>query len=128
MIAKIVVRYADGKVVKGTTEDLAANKMLFHLTETETANRYEVNVEQLKAIFFVKSFQGNHEYQERLDVERVGLGKKIKVRFKDGETLVGYTQGFSPARATFIVFPCDPNSNNERAFVVTAATEKVEFV
>ncbi|MBJ6799857.1 DUF6982 domain-containing protein [Geomonas propionica] len=128
MIAKIVVRYADGNVVKGTTEDLAANKMLFHLTEAETAKRYEVNVEQLKAIFFVKSFQGNQEYQERLDVERVGLGKKIKVSFKDGETLVGYTQGFSPARATFIVFPCDPDSNNEKVFVVTAAAEKVEFV
>lgn len=128
MIARIVVRYADGKVVKGTTEDLAANKMLFHLTEAETAKRYEVSVEQLKAIFFVKSFQGNNEYQERLDVERVGLGKKIKVCFKDGETLVGYTQGFSPARATFIVFPCDPDSNNEKVFVVTAATERVEFV
>ncbi|MBJ6752129.1 DUF6982 domain-containing protein [Geomonas anaerohicana] len=128
MIAKIVVRYADGRVVKGTTEDLAANKMLFHLTEAETGKRYEVNVDQLKAIFFVKSFEGNHEYQERLDVDRVGLGKKIKVCFKDGETLVGYTQGFSPARATFIVFPCDPDSNNEKVFVVTAAADKVEFV
>ncbi|MBU5612940.1 DUF6982 domain-containing protein [Geomonas azotofigens] len=128
MIAKIVVRYADGRVVKGTTEDLAANKTLFHLTEVETGKRYEVNVEELKAIFFVKSFQGNAEHQERLDVERVGLGKKIKVSFKDGETLVGYTQGFSPARATFIVFPCDPASNNERVFVVTAAAGNVEFV
>ncbi|MBU5638972.1 hypothetical protein KOM00_19820 [Geomonas sp. Red69] len=128
MIAKIVVRYADGRVVKGTTEDLAANKGLFHLTEADTGKRYEVNVEQLKAIFFVKNFQGNSEYQERLDVERVGLGKKIKVSFKDGETLVGYTQGFSPARATFIVFPCDPESNNEKVFVVTAAAGKVEFV
>ncbi|QXE92722.1 DUF6982 domain-containing protein [Geomonas subterranea] len=128
MIAKIVVRYADGKVVKGTTGDLAANKMLFHLTEAETGKQYEVSVDSLKAIFFVKSFQGDPQYQERLDVERVGLGKKIKVSFKDGETLVGYTQGFSPARATFIVFPCDPDSNNEKVFVVTAAAAKVEFI
>ncbi|GFO65090.1 DUF6982 domain-containing protein [Geomonas paludis] len=128
MIAKIVVRYADGRVVKGTTEDLAANKMLFHLAEAETGKRYEVNVADLKAIFFVKNFQGNSEYQEQLDVERVGLGKKIRICFKDGETLVGYTQGFSPARATFIVFPCDPDSNNEKVFVVTAAADKVEFV
>lgn len=128
MIAKIVVRFADGRVVKGTTEDLAANKVLFHLTEAETGKRYEISTEELKAIFFVKSFQGNPEHREKLDVERVGLGKKIKVSFKDGETIVGYTQGFSPARATFIVFPCDPESNNEKVFVVTAATAKVEFI
>lgn len=128
MIAKIVVRFADGRVVKGTTEDLAANKALFHLTEAETGKRYEVNTEELKAIFFVKSFEGRAEYHEKQDVERVGLGKKIRVSFKDGETVVGYTQGFSPARATFIVFPCDPDSNNEKVFVVTAATAKVEFI
>jgi len=128
VIAKIVVRFADGRVVKGTTEDLATNKALFRLTEAETGKRHEINIQELKAVFFVKSFEGRPEYQERLDVERVGLGKKIEVSFKDGETLVGYTQGFSPTRATFIVFPCDPDSNNERVYVMTAAASKIEFV
>lgn len=128
MIAKIVVRFADGRVIKGTTEDLATNKALFRVTEYETGKRHDINVQELKAIFFVKSFDGNPEHQEKLDVERVGLGKKIRVSFKDGETLIGYTQGFSPARATFIVFPCDPDSNNEKVFVMTAAAGKIEFL
>ncbi|TGU71480.1 hypothetical protein E4633_14270 [Geomonas terrae] len=128
MIAKIVVRYADGRLAKGTTEDLAANKELFHLTESGSGKRHEINVGALKAIFFVKSFEGKSEYQERLDVERVGMGKKIRVSFKDGETLIGYTQGFSPARATFIVFPCDPDSNNEKVFVITQAASNIEFI
>lgn len=128
MINKIVVRFADGRVAKGTTEDLATNKVLFRLTEAETGNRMEINIDCLKAIFFVKTFDGRPEYSEKHDVERFGLGKKIKVSFSDGETLVGYTQGFSPTRASFIVFPCDPDGNNEKVFVITAAAKKVEFI
>lgn len=128
MLNKIVVRYADGRIVKGTTENFFPNKLTFHLTAIGSGDRQEINVTDLKAIFFVKSFEGHPDYQEKLDVERVGLGKKIKVEFMDGETLVGYTQGFSPERASFIIFPCDPESNNERAFVITAATRKVHFI
>jgi len=75
----------------------------------------------------VKSFEGNPAYQEKTDIERVGLGKKIKVLFKDGETLVGYTQGYTPNRDIFIVFPADPDSNNEKVFVVTKSTNSVSF-
>ena len=128
MVAKIVVRYADGRVAKGTTGDLATNKVLFHLTEAGSGRQFEINIAELKAIFFVKDFEGSPEYRERLDTERVGLGRKIRVCFQDGETLVGYTQGFSPTRATFIVFPCDHDSNNEKVFVVTAAASRVEFL
>jgi hypothetical protein len=88
----------------------------------------EINTIQLKAVYFVKSFEGKPDYQKRNDVERVGLGKKIKVEFKDGETLVGYTQGYAPNRDIFIVFPCDPESNNDRVFVMTKATATVAFV
>ena len=128
MLNKIVVRYADGRVAKGTTENFFPNKLTFHLTQSGSGDRQEISVTDLKAIFFVKSFDGNPGHDERYDVERVGLGKKIKVEFMDGETLVGYTPGFSPERASFIVFPCDPDSNNEKAFVITAATKKVQFI
>ena len=49
-------------------------------------------------------------------------------RFKDGETQVGYTQGFSPSRPGFFFFPADPDGNNKRIFVVNAATSDVRFV
>ena len=128
MLNKIVVRYADGRIAKGTTENFFPNKSTFHLTASGSGERQEINVTDLKAIFFVKSFDGNPGHDEKLDVERVGLGKKLMVEFMDGETVVGYTQGFSPDRASFIVFPCDPESNNEKVFVVTAATKKVHFI
>lgn len=125
---RIIARFTDGKILKGTTNDLLPNKSVFHLSENDTGAIHKIDIIQLKAIYFVKSFEGNKEYQEKCDVERVGMGKKILVSFKDGETLVGYTQGYSANRSLFIVFPCDPGSNNEKVFVVTGATEKVTFL
>jgi len=125
---RIIVRFTDGKIQKGTTVDLLPNKSVFHLNENETGAIHKIDIVNLKAIYFVKSFGGNKDYQDKNDIERVGLGKKIRVSFKDGETLVGYTQGYSANRSLFIVFPCDPDSNNEKVFVVTGATDNVAFV
>jgi hypothetical protein len=61
-------------------------------------------------------------------MERRGFGRKMRVLFRDGETIIGYTQGFSPARQGFILFPGDPGSNNDRIFIVTAATEEINFL
>ncbi|NVN89834.1 MAG: hypothetical protein HXX11_04455 [Desulfuromonadales bacterium] len=128
MLNKIAVHFVDGKVRKGTTEDFFPNKAVFHITDKDSGLRQEITIHDLKAIYFVKSFDGNPDHQERGDVERFGLGKKIRVHFMDDETLIGYTQGFTPARPSFIVFPSDPDSNNEKILVVTAATNKVHFI
>jgi hypothetical protein len=128
VLNKIVIRYTDGQINKGTTEDFSPNKDIFHMRNKDNSEYQEIIIKDLKAVFFVKSFEGNPKYQERDDIERVGLGRKIIVQFKDGEKLVGYTQGFSRDRAGFIIFPSDPNSNNDKAFVVIAATDKVCFV
>lgn len=128
MRIKIVVRYADGRVEKGSTEDFSPNKDFFHMTEKDTAKVITVSVRDLKAIFFVKTFEGNRDYHENYDVVKTGLGRRIRVEFRDGEKLVGYTQGFSPDRLGFILFTSDTNSNNDRIFVVMSATSKVEFI
>ena len=125
---KIIVRFTDGKILKGTTADLFPNKAVFHIKENGSAAIHEINISFLKAVYFVKTFEGNPDYHERHDIERVGMGKKIEVCFKDGETLVGYTQGYTPARDLFIVFPSDPESNNEKVFVITKETGKVTFI
>lgn len=128
MLNKIVVRYADGTIKKGTTQDFFPNKDMFRLREEDNGDCLDIKVKELKAVYFVKDYDGNPEYQESNDKERVGLGRKIKVHFNDGETLVGYTQGFSRDRAGFFLSPCDPESNNDKAFIVTAATDNVCFV
>jgi hypothetical protein len=98
------------------------------MIDKEEGGIHEIRIRDLKAVFFVKNFEGDTSYQERLDVERVGLGKKIMVHFTDNEKMVGYTNGYSPARSGFILFPSDPDSNNEKVFVILAATDKISFI
>lgn len=128
MQSSVVVHFSGGKVRKGVTSDFYPNKSSFHLSEKEGGGLSEVGLRDLKAVFFVKTFEGNPTYREKDDTERSGFGKRIRVRFKDGETQVGYTQGYTPGRPGFFVFPADPESNNERIYVVSAATSEVGFV
>ena len=124
---KIVVHYLDGSLVKGTTNDFAQNRESFHVNDQD-GKMWMVNTAELKAIFFVKSCEGNQHHIERSDVERTGFGRKIKVQFKDGETMLGYTTSYSPGRPAFFVYPTDPESNNERVLVLEHSTKSIDFV
>ncbi len=125
---KIVIQYLNKKVVKGFTSDFLPNKNIFHMEEKDTRKFMEVDVTKLKGIFFVKSYEGNKNYREKMDIERAGLGKKIKIKFKDGETIIGYTTGFSRDRTGFYCFPVDPDSNTIKIFVVIDATKEIVFI
>jgi hypothetical protein len=124
----LVLHFADGTIRKGTTDNFFPNRDQFHFREKDNNKVGEIQVSDLKAAYFVKTFEGNPAYQEIADMDRVGFGKKIRVDFKDGETQLGYTQGYTPARTGFFLFPCDPASNNDRIFIINAATEKVHFL
>ena len=126
---RIVVRYRDGRIVKGFTTDFLPTKDVFHVTTTEgkSSRPLDVRVSELKAVFFVKDFAGNPTYNDRksFDPSKPVTGKKIRVVFEDGELLMGTTQGYQPGRPGFFVFPADPKSNNDRCFVVSAAVKEV---
>lgn len=124
----VVVHYSDGRLLKGFTSDFFPNRPTFHVQREKADDTLEVAVAELKGIFFVKTFAGNSQRSPEPDMGRTGLGRRIKVVFQDGETLLGYTSGYSPNRAAFFVFPADPGDNNEKVFVVTDATEEVAFV
>jgi len=85
-------------------------------------------VRRLKAVFFVRDFAGNSQYQERktyLQGENPG-GVKLEVTFADGEVLVGSTPlGYDPKRQGFFLTPADPGSNNLRVFAVSSAVKGV---
>lgn len=130
---RIVARYQDGHLIKGITNDFLPAKDVFHLLPWESTpgtKPMEVKVAELKALFFVKEFAGDPQHQELQEFEPTvpAFGRKIRVVFKDGEVLLGTTQGYQPGRPGFFVLPADRRSNNERCFVVTAAAQEVSFV
>ena len=130
---KIVVRYQDGRTRKGHTGDFLPTKATFHLTPIDAAPGappLNVQLAELKAIFFVKDFVGDPERAEgqEFPAGQPVVGRKIRVVFQDDEVLLGTTQGYDERRPGFFVIPADPGSNNTRCFVVTRATKRVSFV
>ena len=130
---KIVVRFQDGKIIKGYTGDFLPTKPAFHIMPLNApagTKPFLVQIADLKAVFFVKDLVGNPEHRERLEFrpDKPAVGKKIRVVFQDGEILVGTTQGYDPTRTGFFIVPADAQSNNERCFVIGAAAAKVSFL
>jgi hypothetical protein len=129
---KVVARYIDGRVVKGLSQDFFPNKDRFHVypADKSSGEAAEIFLKELKAVFFVRDFVGNFQYNERkeyLEGDKPS-GRKIEVTFKDGEVLVGTTLGYDPSRPGFFLFPADPKSNNVRVFAVTTAVKKVRYL
>jgi hypothetical protein len=129
---KVVVRYRNGRVIKGFTQDFFPDKDRFHLfpATDPRGEAIEVLMKDLKAVFFVRDFTGDPQYNEQkifLEGEK-GHGRKLEVICIDDELFVGSTLGYDPSRQGFFVFPADPNSNNIRVFVVSSAVKKFRYL
>ena len=53
-------------------------------------------MKDLKAVFFVRDFNGNRGYQESQAVEGQRHGRRLEVTFRDGEKLVGTSEAYNP--------------------------------
>ena len=87
---RVVARFTDGRVLKGTTQDFAVGRDYFHVIPPETgAEVVRVSLATLKAVFFVKNHAGNKDYNEKKAFDKPVPGRKLQVTFRDGEVLVG---------------------------------------
>ena len=74
---KVVARFRDGRILKGFTHDFNHNKPVFHLTPADNKKELmEINICQLKAIFFVKTFEGKKDYKAPDEVNNSGEPQK----------------------------------------------------
>ncbi|MGB9700495.1 MAG: DUF6982 domain-containing protein [Thermodesulfobacteriota bacterium] len=130
---KVIVRYVDGRRLKGYTQDFFPNKSLFHLQIADNppgSESIEISMKDLKAVFFVREFEGNPQYQEKKTFppgQKIA-GRLVEVTFKDGEVLRGSTLGYDPNRPGFFFFPADPDSNNLRVFAIFQAIRRIQFI
>lgn len=128
---RIVARFQDGRLMKGFTTDFLPTKDHFHMTlegQGAAGKPVEVRVPELKAVFFVKSFEGDPRHHRSNEPSQGGAGRRLRIVFKDGEVVVGTTQGYDRSRPGFFVIPVDTSGNNERCFVVVAATSEVALL
>jgi hypothetical protein len=130
---KVVLRFLDGRVVKGCTQDFNQTRpsFHFHINTPETSDKSMlIEVKDLKAMFFVKTFEGDREYDERkwFITGDLAQGRKVEVTFVDGEIIQGSTVGYDPHRPGFFLLPVDRRSNNIRIFVVATAVTDFRFL
>lgn len=130
---QVVAHYKDHTLLRGYTHDFTPMKETFHLTSEREEDRgkiYEVRTADLKALFFVKSLEGNIFYKEKKKFEEVDTsalrGLKVKVEFDDGEIIRGISLGYSKKKSGFFIIPVDPHSNNERIYVVADSVRDVK--
>ncbi len=124
---QIVIHFIDGSIKKGSTNDFVPNKTSFHLNNSEGKTE-EIQIENIKSVFFVKDLKGNKEYKKNYKDNIPGGGKKIQVEFNDGEIIIGYVLGYSPERQGFFMTPADLGGNNLRIYAVAAAVKKTQFL
>jgi hypothetical protein len=133
VVNKVVVRYQDGRIERGSTADFHPAEDVFHIITKEygQTKTIKVKVQELKAVFFVKELLGKSKHTPKVKrtfdevKDKKLIGKKIKVEFNDGEVLYGVTLGYSPHRKGFFLNPIDPESNNERIYAIMSAIKEV---
>lgn len=131
---KVVLRFLDGKIIKGYIDDFFPANDHLSLVD-ERLNEQDIQLNELKAVFYVKSFEGNKHYFEKKSFTKTSQkGKKILVRFKDGERLIGYLEGDVPwqrgfflesKKDGFFIIPSDDQTNNIKVFVVSTSVTNV---
>jgi hypothetical protein len=130
---RVVVHLKDGKIGKGYANDFNPTRNSFHFYEETGGSQKQsvlLEMKDLKALFFVKTFEGNRNYRERKNFAKDDLvqGRSVEVTFSDGEVIQGSTVGYDPQRLGFFLIPIDSNSNNIRIFVITSAVKKFRFL
>lgn len=131
MANKVIARYLDGRVLKGSMMDVSPNRPICHLRETDGVMT-QVRMDEIKALFFVKSLDGNPTHVEGQEIEpvdpRLRGSQLIEVTFGDGEKVRGLCMRYPPISTCFFLVPVDSASNNVRVLVNGAALQSIALV
>jgi len=128
---RAVVAFLDGRRLKGYILNFSAQKDRFRIfpeSDSTQTGGTDVEIKDLKAIFFARDFAGDPKHQESHEIAPNVQGRKTEVTFRDGEKLVGTTDAYNPKKIGFFVFPCDPRSNNLRVFVVLKNIQELRWL
>jgi hypothetical protein len=128
---KVVARYANGTIVKGSSINVDVAKPTIHV-RTADGKTVEVRLAELKALFFVKTLEGDAAHNEAMNAapgDSRGRGSHLlDMRFRDGERLVAFANRYPPTGSFFFVAPVDTRSNNIRILVNRAEVVSIDKV
>ena len=124
--SKVVVRLKDKTLLKGKISNFSTLHDFFQL-ELLNGDSVIVNIDKIKAMFFVKSFEGNKQYNYKYEDKLLWAGDKITLKFNDGEKIVGYAQHSDFTPKGYFITPADVNGNNTYVFASRSAIDNMSY-
>lgn len=112
---QVVVRYLDGRILKGTPASWDIEADGFNLLPRDalpgSSEEIYVPFAHLKAVYFVRDFDGVIGKKIISPASQI-RGVHMKLIFHDGEQMDGYTsEGYTPDSPRFYFFPSDQGGN-----------------
>ncbi|HVI94218.1 MAG TPA: hypothetical protein VM753_09425, partial [Anaeromyxobacter sp.] len=113
---RVEVHTIEGQVKRGVLEDADLAAPSLALSPQPGAAGEALPTEKVKAIFFML---GPGEATPAPD------GKRVRVTFKDGRQVAGFSPDYSEDRPGFFMIPADTRTNTGRIWVYRAAVKQV---
>lgn len=118
-LKKVVLRFLDGRVLPGFAPIYEDG--LSEIAATDMSGMpLCIPLDELKAVFFVRTFSGNPDYDSKQDPAELGEfagSSLLRVSFRDGEKLVGEARPGVDVSKGFFLTVLDPDDNNVLIYV-----------
>ncbi|MDP3028631.1 MAG: ATPase, T2SS/T4P/T4SS family [Deltaproteobacteria bacterium] len=128
---KVVVRFLDGRMIKGWCLSFNQQKPSIKVESIDRATTYDIKWDDLKAVFFVREFEGLAGAADdsiQLQASPVSaVGRHVQVEFVDGEVIQGYAEALKTGLRGIFITPLDRKSNNLRIFIPKTAVKNVQM-
>ncbi|WP_408629086.1 DUF6982 domain-containing protein, partial [Anaeromyxobacter terrae] len=115
---RVVVHTLEGTVKRGVIEDADLTAPALALASAPGAAAEQIATEKVKAIFFMLA-PG--------EAPPAAEGKKVRVTFRDGRQVAGYSPAYREDGPGFFMIPGDTRTNTGRIWVYRAATKEVSL-
>ncbi len=134
---RVIVRYADGSMLRGYVPPEDAVPFRTDGSHALAVRRLDGELEhiemgRIKAVFFVKTFEGSRRYSEFkvFTHQPNGKGVWVRVHFNDGEIMEGIAPNSLDTymKPVFSLTPPDPKSNNERVLVSKQCLRQMQIL
>ena len=122
-LRKVVLRYLDGQVVRAYAPLFEEGSDPIPAADISGVPLF-VPLSGLKAVFFVRTFTGNPDYDVPMAIETSttkGSGRLVMVRFRDGERVLGEIHEKTDTDKGFYLTVLDPEDNNLLVYINPAS-------
>jgi hypothetical protein len=113
---RVVIHTSDGQVKRGTVSDLTLDAPEVLLAPQAGGTPEPLAADRIKAIFFMLPTGAQPPSPE---------GKKVRVTFRDGRQVAGFSPDYDPQRVGFFMIPVDTRTHTARIWVYRASVRQV---